>query len=140
MNVLKTQMAPMSADVPPLATRTLNSNCRLRRPVSICVHLLPSVLICVDELAFGGWRSQSRTALQAVDNLGNLCVRLRRIAPLRELAALRRLMHGMVGRVGLNAPGIWMCSCGGLRPTHTQCVYHALYRIRNPEEGFCPCA
>ena len=29
----------------------VNSNCRLRRPVSICVHLLPSVRICVEEQA-----------------------------------------------------------------------------------------
>ena len=43
-----------------------------------------------------------------------------------------------VSRVGLNAPEIWICSCGGLRPTHTQCVYHALRKIRNLEEDFCP--
>ena len=44
----------------------------------------------------------------------------------------------MVPRVGLIAPEIWICSCGGLRPTHTQCVYHALRKIRNLEEDFCP--
>ena len=52
----------------------------------------------------------------------------------------------MVGRVGLNAPlYCWMelrlspqriaanPPYLRLRPTHTQCVYHALNMIRNPE-------
>jgi hypothetical protein len=56
----KTQMAPMATDVPPLATRTINSNCRLRRPVSICVHPFLSALICVEDL---------RTALGCQFNL-----------------------------------------------------------------------